>query len=228
VDFLGHNLLHFARWIPLLLTPLVAGALLAPFLPRFRQRGFVVLGVWAVTLVGFYAFYYHSGETWWYLRFILPAFPALLLAALLALESIVLAAQFRRPIAIGLGSLLLLLSAGWLVWQQRERDIFYLERNERSYPDAARWAQQNLPANSAVFCMQVSGAFYYYTNFIVLRWEQILPEKFGPLLQAIAGQGRPVYAALYDFETADAQQRIGGRWTKLATVGQVTFWQRQP
>ena len=227
-DYLGHNLLHFARWIPVLLTPLVVGGLLAPFLPRARQRGFAVLATWAGLLIGFYAFYYHSGETWWYLRFILPAFPALLLAALLAWESIAEAAQLRRETTIALGSLLLLLSAGWLVWQDGERDIFYVARNERSYPDASHWAQKNLPANTALFCMQVSGALYYYTDFILLRWDQITPEKYGPLLQTIAGQGRPVYAALYEFETAEAQQRIGGHWTKLATVGQVTFWQRQP
>ena len=45
-----------------------------------------MLGLWAGLLTGLYAFYFHSGETWWYLRFILPAFPVLILAALVVLQ----------------------------------------------------------------------------------------------------------------------------------------------
>ena len=38
---------------------------------------------------------------------------------------------------------------------------------------------------------------------------------------------RPVYAALFEFETKDALSRLGGQWTKLETVGNTTFWQLQ-
>ena len=64
-------------------NPKVRGvaALATPWVPVARRRELAVLGLWAALLIGFYAFYFHSGESWWYLRFILPAFPALLLAA---------------------------------------------------------------------------------------------------------------------------------------------------
>ena len=227
-DFVPHNVAHFAVWIPALLSPLIVAALAAPFIPALRQRGFAVLAAWFVTLTGFYVFYYHSGETWWYLRFILPAFPALILIAIATLAAARSALRWRPTIAATVTAAVFLGAGIWQGWQVRRLDVLGFEHNERSYPDAARWARENLPARSAIFCMQVSGAFYYYTDFIILRWEQVDDGKYGPLLAAAATDGRPVYAALFKFETPEALEKIGGNWTKLDTVGQVTFWQRQP
>ena len=226
-DFLAHNLAHFARWIPALLSPVVLLALVAPFLTSGRQRGVAVLTVWIVALVGFYAFYFHSGETWWYLRFILPAFPALILLALLAAQAVGQALVWRRRITV----LLLAAFALALVlpWKQiRPAEVLGIEPGERTYPDAAHWAQQHLPADAAVCCLQMSGAFFYYTDFLIVRWDQVPPDRMTALLPALAAAHRPVYAALFPFETPEALDTVGGHWTKLTIVGQVTFWQRQP
>jgi hypothetical protein len=226
--FLPHNLAHFLHWIPILLSPVVVIALAAPFTPSGKQRGFAALVTWVATLGGFYTFYYNSGETWWYLRFILPAFPALIVALLAVFEAGWRSAKFpRRVTAVVIGALLLF-GVGWEKRQIVPLDVLNLKGNERSYPDAAQWAKKNLPANSVIFCMQVSGAFLYYTDFLLLRWDQILPVNYGPLMQSVARDNRPVYAALFGFEMPDAFDRIGGHWIKLSTVGQVTFWQRQP
>lgn len=227
VDFLAHNLAHFARWIPALLSPLILLAVVAPFLATGRQRGAVVLTAWAVGLVGFYAFYYHSGETWWYLRFILPAFPALILLALLAVQAAGEALAWRRKIVgLMIAGLVLALVMPWK--QVRPAEVLAIEPGERTYPDAAHWAQQHLPADAAVCCLQMSGAFFYYTDFLIVRWDQVPPDRMTALLPALAAAHRPVYAALFPFETPEALDTVGGHWTKLTTVGQVTFWQRQP
>jgi len=226
--YLPHNLSHFSRWIPVLLTPLVILSVVAPIVAAARTRGLAILSVWALTIIGFYVFYYHAGETWWYLRFILPAFPALILATMVVLQTgWERTRRWPIPAAISLAAAVAG-AAGWQFFQTRKLDVLHLEAAERSYPDAAHWAQENLPAGSVLFCMQVSGAFYYYTEFLFFRWDLITPEKNDLLLAAVARQNRPVYAALFSFETPEALDRIGGHWTALATVGQVTFWQRQP
>jgi hypothetical protein len=74
--------------------------------------------------------------------------------------------------------------------------------------------------------MQVSGAFFYYTDFLLIRWDKITRDQAAALLTAVGGQQRPVYAALFPFETSEALEKFGGHWTKLRTIGQVTFWQR--
>ena len=227
VDYAFHNFAHFARWIPALLSPLVLLALVTPFIAVGRRRGSLALGAWLVGLIGFYGFYFHSGEAWWYLRFILPAFPALILLALLVLERAGEALAWRRRVIAVMGAALAL--ALVLPWKQvPPSEVLNIEPGERSYPDSARWAQQNLPPNAAVFCMQVSGAFFYNTDFLLVRWDQSPPAEMAQLLPALAHAQRPIYAALFAFETTEALGRIGGPWTKLATVGQVTFWQRQP
>lgn len=227
VDYALHNFAHFARWIPALLSPLVLLAIVTPFIAVGRRRGSLALGAWLVGLIGFYGFYFHSGEAWWYLRFILPAFPALILLALLVLERVGEALAWRRRVIALMGAALVL--ALVLPWKQiPPGEVLNIEPGERSYPDSARWAQQNLPPNAAVFCMQVSGAFFYNTDFLLVRWDQIQPAGIAKLLPALSHAQRPIYAALFAFETTEALERIGGPWTKLATVGQVTFWQRQP
>ncbi|MBI3874376.1 MAG: glycosyltransferase family 39 protein, partial [Verrucomicrobia bacterium] len=131
-DFLAHNLAHFARWIPALLSPLVLLAAVAPFLAAGRRRGALALAVWAVVLIGFYAFYYHSGETWWYLRFILPAFPALILLALVALQVAGDALAWRTRVGVlMLAGLILALVLPWK--QIRPGEVLAIEPGERTY-----------------------------------------------------------------------------------------------
>lgn len=227
-SFVPHNVAHFARWIPALLSPLAILLFVAPFTALGRQIGMTILASWAVVLIGFYAFYFHSGEHWWYLRFILPAFPVFIAGALIVLETLYRAGGARRVLT-GLGvTVLLIFGVVWEHWQIRPLDVIHLKGNESSYRDAARWTNDNLPADSVIFCMQVSGAFFYYTNFVLFRWEQIDADKYSAALEAIAAEKRPIYAVLYPFEIPEALEKIGGHWTKLSTVGQASVWQRQP
>jgi len=217
-EYAGHNLGHFARWIPVLLTPLVLAALAAPFQPALRRREFLVLGSWAAVLIGFYAFYYHSGETWWYLRFILPAFPALILIALAALHS--LTARARRRTAIW--GLLVAAGLAWETVLLGRLELVRIKPGEATYPESAAWARAHLPADAVVFCMQVSGALHYYTDFLLVRWDQTT--EMPRLLRALEAEHRPVYAVLYAFEEPQVRERLGGRWTRLGQVHQATIW----
>lgn len=222
--FVPHNLVHFARWIPALLSPLVLAALAAPFVPAARRHELGVLGLWAGLLIGFYSFYFHSGETWWYLRFILPAFPGLVLAALVVLQQ----GWQRWPaprwsriafiIVLGLG-------LGWQIRLTRQLDVLHVPQNEATYLHAADWARGHLPPESAVFCMQVSGALYFYTEFMIVRWDQVAPDQIGRLFTALQAERRPIYAMLYAFEQPSALTRLGGRWRQIATIGQAAVWQ---
>jgi hypothetical protein len=123
---------------------------------------------------------------------------------------------------------LLAISAAWQISAIQRLDVMTLEQRERTYPDSAHWAQTHLPANAAIFCLQVSGALFYYNDFLLIRWDQIASDRSSLLLATLAAQKRPIYAALFPFESAEAFKKIGGHWTKLSTVGQVTFWERQP
>ena len=225
--FVPHNLAHFARWIPALLSPLVLAALAAPFVPATRRRELAVLGLWAGLLIGLYAFYYHSGETWWYLRFILPAFPVLILAALAVIQQLerrITAPRWSRI----LGVAVLAFGLVWQVRAGRQLEVLTIPTGEAHYLDAANWARDHLPPDSAIFCMQVSGAFYFYTPFMLIRWDQVVMARLPDLMGTLQREKRPVYAVLYEFESRDARERLGGRWKQVATVGNATFWELEP
>ncbi len=224
-DFVAHNVAHIAIWLPTLLTPLVCAALVTPFLARGRRREHLVLAIWAVVLTSFYAFYYHTGEQWWYLRFILPAFPALILLALVPLHALGarLPSQpdWLKPV---LAAALLVLAAAWDIKLSRRLDVVSIPRGEKFYVDTSDWASANLPAGSVVLCMQVSGSLFYYTDFLIVRWDQVRADKTADLMSRFESPRRAVYAALYDFEEGDFFGRIGGRWERISTVGNTHFW----
>lgn len=219
-EFAVHNFPFFACWIPGLLTPLVLVALLAPFRAIARRREVAALGAWAVILTGFYGFYYHSGETWWYLRFILPAFPALIVISLVVLHSFP-AMSARKSV----GVVLLVFALGWELTLCDRFNLIYNKSGEATYLDAANWSRSHLPPNTVIICMQVSGALYYYTDFLLLRWDQIDPSRIPSLIAALREAHRPVYAILYQFEEADAKARMGGRWQKVTKIRNATIWQ---
>jgi hypothetical protein len=93
------TLLHFAKWLALLLP---AAVLVLPALTltrggeRRREVTALALGFSAIT--GCYLFYEVSHEVWWCLRFILPAVPLLILGALWGVEALALARTAGRPI----------------------------------------------------------------------------------------------------------------------------------
>ncbi len=222
--FVPHNLGHMAFWIPALLSPLVCAALAVPFLAGPRRRDAQVLGLWVATLIAFYAFYYHTGETWWYLRFILPAFPLLILGMLAVLEKIPARLPRYRPF------LLLGIAAVAFTWETsltRRLDPTGIVQGEQTYPLAAAWAKQHLPPESAIACMQVSGALHFYTNFMVVRWDQIANGRVAPLLEMLQARHHPLYAILYPFETKDALARLGGEWEKIGEAGKATVWRKK-
>jgi hypothetical protein len=226
--YLAHNLAHIVHWVPLLLTPLIIFTLAAPFLKAVRQRGYAVLAVWFVTLTGFYAFYYHTGETWWYLRFILPAFPALIMGALAGLAAATQSLRLRTGPAAAVGAALVVFAAGWDFRQTRQLNLLAYKAEQQTDPDVAQWTRKNLPADAAIFCMQVSGAFYYYTNFLLIRWDMVDQDRLPRLFAALGREKRPVYAVLYEFERQRALDRMGGQWRELATVGNATVWKLLP
>lgn len=225
--FVPHNLAHFARWIPALLSPLICAALAAPFVRAARRREPAVLGFWAVLLIGFYASYFHSGETWWYVRFILPAFPVFILAALVVFQRLGQLMPSPRWARAMFGAVLVF-GVVWQVQLSRRLEVLNIPTEEAYYLDTANWARRYLPPESAIFCLQMSGALYFYTPFMLIRWDQVVVAKLPELLAALRAEKRPVYAVLYDFESREARERLGGRWRQIATVRNATFWQLDP
>jgi len=224
------TLAHYVKWLPVLLTPVVLIALGLPWFGR-RARFTWVLVAWTVPFLAFYAGYWHTHEWWWYLRFLLPAFPAIIIGGLWVLRELwirKLSPRWPRPLiarSCGLAAILVILIHA-AFWHHR-LNAHTIGYGESVYPESSAWAHEHLPADAILLTVQTSGALLYYTDFPLMRWDSLNPEKFSRLTTA-AGR-RPIVAVLFPHELPSAlAPRLPGRWQEIGAVRHVTFWQWSP
>lgn len=218
-DFGLPSLINFATWLALL-TPVVLLGLPLITWWRTRTKETIALATWIGAIAGAYTFYEFSRETWWSLRFILPVLPALNVCSLLALQP--LSRPLRHAATVGL---LAWAVASSLAWSTRLHALSP-KNNERVYAEATRQARATLPPNALVAAMHASGALYYYTEFPVLRWDQIGAADFARYAAQASAAGRPIYALLFDGLEDEARAvRMPGQWSRLATTGPIGLWQ---
>ncbi|PTX97735.1 glycosyltransferase family 39 protein [Opitutus sp. ER46] len=225
------TLWHYARMLPVVFTPFVVGFLALPLLARRMPRQTAVLLAWALVFAGFYAAYPCTHETWWYLRFILPAAPAFIIGALLVGQTF-LAARCSCRARTVLACLILAAAFGWNTYWNEKWVTLHAASGEKVYALTTDWLRQNLPANAVIAAMQNTGAIYYYTDFTFVRWDQLDAKSFAQLASALAAQKRPLYAVLHPFELEEHQVFSShlptGRWQQIGQVRDVTIWQWSP
>ncbi len=224
------TLIHYARWLPVLLTPVGILALVLPWVGR-RTRFAWVLVAWTVPFLAFYAGYWHTHEWWWYLRFLLPAFPAIIIGGLWVLRELWvrhLGPLMPSPLvarSCGIAAIIVILIHA-AFWHHR-LNAHLIGFGESIYSESSTWARENLPADAIILTEQTSGALTYYTDFSLVRWDSLNPEKFARLT-AVVGK-RPLVAALFPHEVQPAlAPRLPGRWQEIGAVRHVTFWQWSP
>ena len=221
--YFGPTLLHFGKWLGLLLPGLCLGlAVIAFGLTRLSRRECLALALWFFVPVIFYAFYEVSGQTWWCLRFILPAVPALILAAVAALDHFL--APHRRTLGITAAAFAVW-AVGLAVLWTREFHTLLSKTYEQAYAEVAAWTRVHLPANSVLFANHDSGALYCYTAFPIVRWDQLDPAEFAAHAAHLARAGRPLYLVIFvDEENEVLRGRAPARWEKVALVARRSIW----
>ncbi|MEM9157844.1 MAG: hypothetical protein AAGB46_02250 [Verrucomicrobiota bacterium] len=218
LEYFGETIRHFAYWLCEDLSPWVLlGFLVSVF--WFRKFGITlwVLWLWSVPMITLYSFYAHSSDDWWFLRFILPCFPALIIASVLVWQQmcIRLAKKFRWSVLSDVAALAMMLAV-WL-WQHESGKYLYQtrHRSEWEYMQFKEWAMENLDDNDLIVAMQLSGTAYYYLPNALLRYDWVKPEDWRRVVEEAAVKGFDVYAPLFQFEWKEQDvlnQRIPGEW----------------
>jgi hypothetical protein len=242
LDYMGLTLRHYVQWLPVLLTPLGVLLLGLPALMPQAPRLVTMLLAWSAAFGGFYAVYFHTHETWWYLRFLLPAFPPFIVGSLwVGYEAAVrLARAFEGRVGWHIGHWPQSVAAALVVavfvlahndhWT-RHFSVLDSGRGQQVYVKAADWAELHLPADAVVLAMQTSGTLFYYTDFPVVRWDHVKGEDWRRLRAAAAHGGLAIYAMLFPFEIDDLaalRMHVPGDWVKVGTIEHVTVWRLDP
>jgi len=229
---------HYVGWLSTLLTPWVPLSLVVlPFAGGVPRRNRWFLLTWFLPLFVFYCTYYPYAE-WWYTRFLLPVLPALILASLLVTRDILervrdKADWFWAPTAAhadrarlirgaGFGLLAMVVLTG--LYQISLRNVLEIDDNERAYREACLWAKEHLPAKAAVLAMQTSGALEYYTDFVIVRWDQLDSRRFERVDRRVASQGYEWFALLFPHEAERVRRLVTGKLDQVATFGPITLF----
>lgn len=227
LGYLAPSAVRFALGVPLLLSPWVAGfALGLPLLGRREPRVVALLVMWLAAYTGFYAFYFFSGKSWWSVRFLLPAFPAVILAGLLVARWWI-GRHLRAPWQTVTIAFLAVAVPTWEIVATHRLNAVIMKRGEIIYVQTVEWMRSHAPDNAVVVTRLGSGSFCYYSNFAIVRYELAGAANLQKLYEAAAKAGRPVYAVIADPESQEAfGVYLQGRWVEQVRHGMLVIWKR--
>jgi hypothetical protein len=225
--FLAPTLVHYVVWLPALFTPLVVLALGLPWVGAVSPRVRWVLGAWVLAYAAFFSVYQSTHEFWWYLRFLLPAAPALVGSALLVLRELGARANSNRRSAVFRAAVAVAaVSSGTAL---RALHPLAVGKLELRYATVAAWMERNVPPDAVCLTKQASGALFFYTPFTFIRWDVVDKTNVATIESAVRRAGRPLYAVLFPPEYTDAHVLdavMPGHWTTVGRVEDVRIARR--
>lgn len=196
----GSNLARYPRWLVETQTPFIALGIAAPWLLWRRKlwRVALVASVAVLATTGTY-FAYTVFDDWWYIRFLLPALPILLVFAVLV------ARRLTRP---GITVAICVALAGWYLHVAVVRHVFELQALESRFPVSGGYAARALPPNAVLFAVQESGALRYHGGRATVAWDGIAPGDLDAAMAWMRAHGLVPFIALEDEE----EQRFRDRF----------------
>ena len=228
--FLSTNARQFATWMAEVETPVVALAAIyfvAPRLfppPRIRFARLLLGGSLALVIASY--LFYRPFDAWWYLRFLLPMWPLLMLLTAAALEA--LARRWLRPIY----PFAIAAAVAFLAWHgvhtAASRSAFDLGVGERRYIDVARFIANYTDPDAVIVGLQHTGSLRIYANRLTLRYDLLDPAWLDRTVDYLQSIGRRPYFVLDGGEVDAFTKRFGAAsrlgaldWPPLATLGGV-------
>jgi hypothetical protein len=216
------RLRHYGGWILRSLTPLVPLAWIGLAADRkIAWRDRMLLLSWFAMFFLFYCLY-EPYDSFWFVRFLLPAAPGLILGGFVAARDASERLGRAASASITAAALVLILLAE--AWTTRKAGVFLLPQGESVYPEACAWAARTLPSKSVVLCVNTSGAMEHYTNLTYARLDWIERDRFPDLRRRIEGAGGRWFALLFRFEAEDLTARAPGQWRKIGQLRDIDLW----
>ena len=218
LNYVPVTLTRYAMWFAETQTPLAfAGMILLVVAPRsmwptpaLRANAWLLAGVAAITWV-LYSVYQPFGA-WWFLRFLLPSWPALFIgtgALLVWFGRFRIDARIRTVAVLALGLYGLVIA-----WQ---RDVFPVEEGERRYATIATFVQRLTDPQAMILSSIHTGPTRYYAGRATMRFDVLDPAWLDRAADWLAQEGRHPYVLVEDWEMPMFTSRFVGN--RLADLG---------
>lgn len=157
---------------------------------------------------------YGDFTDWWYLRFLLPAWPAVFLAtaaALVAWSRTTIRTLLVGLLAVGIGL------AG--VRTAIDRGVFAIGAGERRYAAIAAIVAAHTPPEAVILTVQHAGTVAYYSGRTSLRYDELDPAWLDRALVWLSERGRPPFILVEDWEQPGFDARFGA----INTQGRLSY-----
>ena len=203
------NLRNYSMWLMESQTPVAVLGLLSLALPARwlrKQHPLGDVGLLMLLAGGVTALYlpYQEFGAWWFLRFFLPAWPAVALGTAWLLTD----NTGRRFGPAGLTLLLLL--GGWGLRFAYTHDAFEVGWGDLRYVSAAHVVREVTTPESVILSMQHSGTVSYYGGRRALRYDWIEPHRLDSVIGWLKQRGHDVYILLEEPEIETFRSRFAG------------------
>ena len=151
---------------------------------------------------------YSPFEEWWYLRYLLPAIPAVL--ALMATGVVTPARRLPRPWGrVAVTGITLVLVANATRFNVGHGMFGELKEGERRYAVVGTYIHDALPPNAIVFSVQESGSVRFYGGRMTIRWDSIDRDWTGRAAAEMERIGLHPYMVIEDWEVPQMRGWFG-------------------
>lgn len=203
--FIGPNVRNYPRWFVESQGLAPAALVLYGWGRASARRSSWPLAAFAAATVASYLPFLVFVD-WWYLRYLLPAYPVLFVFA--AGEGAVLLARLRGTLrAVAAGAALALFAAQSVVFLDRI-DLLQFQTGEHRYAEIGRFARERLPANAAFLSMQHSGSLRFYAGRMTVRYDWLAEEDLRPTIAALQQAGYVPFLAIDEAEEPAVRARF--------------------
>jgi hypothetical protein len=215
----GANLDRYPRWLLQSETPFMLLAIAAPWFAGRRggERGARPLAPDAVALLilfvavvfASYLFYRPFGrDEWTYLRFLLPAYPVLLVLAVAVTGEALRRAIGREAAATAATAFVCVALAGWMARESIRRGGLVAREAEQRYVDVGRFIDATLPTNSVFVAKLHAGSIRYYSHRLTMNYEWLEQRWLDEAVSDLTRRGYHPFIVLEEGEEAPFRERF--------------------
>ena len=211
VSYIAPNIERYGRWLLESQTPLAVMGMAVLFVPvtaiwrtREQQQAARLLGagvivVWLLYLI------YTPFEAWWFLRFLLPAWPAMCLGSAALLVRVAQGGNFALRI---LACAILAFVGAHNLYYASTHGAFPSGEGEHRYVSIAKMVELATDPSGVIFTGQHSGPIRYYAGRTIIRFDLLDRAWLDRAAQWLNAQGRRPYFLLEEWEMTEFQERF--------------------
>ena len=206
------NLHRYPQWLwetqgPYVFASLFAVAIPPGPKPESRLLRWILIA-YIVTVFGCYLFY-RPFDDWWYLRFVIPAMPAMFVLSIDAIQQGV--RRFGWRVQGMTAAIFTVLSLSHAIGYARLHTIFDIGDGEQKYADVGRYLARDLAPDTVVITGIHSGSIRLYGHLRTLRVDLLDGAWLDRAIEHLKSVGPSPYLVLEGYEIPIFRQRFANQ-----------------